>query len=92
MLSDYTYDVQDGGYVPVEREVARKKAIAYSEALPIGGMLGSDLTLSTDLGLTEALPETAALVNLIGVQFSSKWMGSCVPCGRAQALQVVNVL
>ncbi|HPF10052.1 MAG TPA: hypothetical protein PKW08_07160 [Flavobacteriaceae bacterium] len=92
VLSDYTYDVQDGGYVPVEREVARKKAIAYSEALPIGGMLGSDLTLSTDLGLTEALPETAALVNLIGVQFFQQVDGELYLLEGAQALQVVNVL
>jgi len=67
VLSDYTYVGK--GYEPtnpIENEV---NGMAESSEIPIGGMVGSDTTLTVDLGFAAALPGTVGVINAVGIIF-----------------------
>jgi len=68
VLSDYTYHAQKG-YEPVNEAENEVNGIAMSTEIPLGGMVGSDTTLTVDLGFGAALPATVGVVNAIGIVF-----------------------
>ncbi len=92
VLSDYEYNENDKGFALVEPELAKKLAVDYSAPMAIGDMVGGDTVLSTDLGLTEALPDTVGVVNFVGIQFYQEVHGELSLFQGGQAMQLINVV
>ena len=68
VLSDYTY-VVGKGYEPTNPTENEVNGIAESSEIAIGGMVGSDTTLTVDLGFAAALPGTVGVINAVGIIF-----------------------
>lgn len=92
VLSDYEYDVNDQHYVALEPDLVAHSGIQFGEVLPLEGTTGGPTELTVDLGLTEALPDTAALVNLLGIQFFQEADGELYLLEGAQALKIISVV
>lgn len=69
VLSDYTYQNAGKEFEPVNPTENSTNAIAFSAEIPLGGMVGSDTTLTADLGVGSALPATVGVVSAIGIIF-----------------------
>ncbi|UOB17489.1 hypothetical protein [Abyssalbus ytuae] len=69
VLSDYTYEVSSKSFVPVNPAENQRNGVAFSDAIAIGGMAGSDITLTVDLGFDSALPATAGVISATGIIF-----------------------
>ncbi len=92
VLSDYEYHPTDLKYVAVEPDLTQLQAVAESDHFPTIGTLGGDVTLTLDLGLAEALPDTAALVNVVGVQYFQEADGVMYLLESEQTLKIASVL
>lgn len=70
VLSDYTYSNGIGvGYEPVNSAENEIYGMSQSSEIPLGGMVGSDTTITVDLGFSAALPATVGVVVGIGIQY-----------------------
>lgn len=90
VLSDYTYHAQKG-YDPVNTDENEVNGITASNEIPIGGMVGSDITLTVDLGFGAALPATVGVVLAIGIQFYQKINYEFYELSSSNALKLVVV-
>jgi len=69
VLSDYTYVASSKSFEPVNAAESETNGVAFSNAIALGGMVGSDTTLSVDLGFTSVLPATVGVISAIGIIF-----------------------
>ncbi len=92
VLPDFEYDETDKSFAIVEPDLLNKLAVAYSEHMPVDEAVTQETVLSTDVGLTDVLPDTAGLVNFVGIQFFQEVHGELLLFQGGQAMQLVNVL
>jgi len=69
ILSDYTYNTTQKEYEAVNEAENETNGIDISSEIALGGMVGSDTTLTVDLGFAAALPATVGVINAIGIIF-----------------------
>lgn len=69
ILSDYSYNAGVKKYEPSNATENEINGIAFSSELAINGMVGSDTTLTVDLGIGAALPISVGVVAAIGIVF-----------------------
>ena len=91
VLSDFAYDSNDGKYQFLHPEENQRNATAYSGEFPLVGMIGSDTSLSVDLGLASPLPATAGVLIGIGILFYQQINGLYYALANNNALQIVKV-
>ncbi|SRX56208.1 hypothetical protein [Aequorivita sp. CIP111184] len=91
VLSDYAYANAIKGYEPVAPDENETNGIAFSAEIPIGGMVGSDTTLSVDLGFAAALPLTVGVVTAVGIIFYQEINTAFYELASDNALKIVLV-
>lgn len=69
VLSNYEFVPGVKKYEPVAPDENKVSGIQYSAAIPIGGEVGADTTLTVDLGFAAALPPTVGVVIATGILF-----------------------
>lgn len=69
VLSDYAYVASSKSFEPVNPNENETNGIAFSNAIALGGMVGSDTILTVDLGFSNALPATVGVISAIGIIF-----------------------
>jgi hypothetical protein len=89
VLSDHALNEGSGTYTPVTDASFLKRAVAYSDYLSATEPLEAPLPLTTDLGLAEALPDTAVSITVAGVLFYKEVNGTYLSLKSEQALQVL---
>jgi hypothetical protein len=87
-LSDFVYDGTKKVYEEVEPALSGKRSVAMTDYLSTDVVLSDAVTLTTDLGLTEALPETLISITVVGVLFFLEQDGDMVPVNGAKALKI----
>lgn len=90
VLSDYTYNI-GMGYEPVNATENEVHGLAESAEIAIGGLVGSDTTLTVDLGFGAALPATVGVVNAIGIIFYQEINSQFYELASDNALKLVLV-
>lgn len=92
LLSDHVYDEEFQAYVPVAPELNGSRQVTLGELLPADVTLTEEAVLSTDLGLTEALPDTVVSLSVIGVLFFQETAdGEFYPLQGAQSLAIATI-
>lgn len=69
VLSNFTYSNGLKEYQPTNPDENETNGLAFSPEIPLTGVVGSDTTLTTDLGFTAPLPNTVAVIVAIGIIF-----------------------
>lgn len=88
VLSDFKYNTQLKSYEPVEATENETNGIAFSNALKLNGMIGSDTTLTVDLGFTTVLPNSVAVVSAIGIIFYQEINGKLYELATDNAMRI----
>ena len=88
VLSDYVYDTAQRAYQFVHPAENERSASAYSAEFPLVGMVGNDISLSADLGLSAALPSTAAVLVGTGILFYQQINGLYYALANNNAFQL----
>tara|TARA_Y100000815_G_scaffold260792_1_gene272537 strand:+ start:760 stop:1560 length:801 start_codon:yes stop_codon:yes gene_type:complete len=89
VLSDHMFNEGSGTYVPTTDAAFVKRDVAYSEYLEATEPLAAAIPLSTDLGLAEALPDTAISLTVVGVLFYKEVNGTYLSLKSEQALELI---
>lgn len=69
VLSDYKYSTETKIYEPTNPDENETRGLAFSAEIPVTGMVGSDTTLTVDLGFASVLPATVGVPVAIGIVF-----------------------
>ncbi len=69
VLSNFTYNNGSKQYQPTNPNENETNSIVFSSEIPLTGLVGSDITLTTDLGFTSPLPNSVAVIISIGIIF-----------------------
>jgi hypothetical protein len=91
ILSDYVFDQTEGMYKFVHPEENERSASAYSPEFALNGMVGSDITLTADLGLSSALPTTAGVLIGTGILFYQQINGLFYALANNNAFQLSRI-
>ncbi len=91
VLSDYVFDSTDGSYQFVNPVENKQNATAFSSEIPVVGSVGTDITLTTDLGFSTPIPATAGVLIAIGILFYQEINDQFYALARNNALQIVKV-
>lgn len=86
VLSDFVY--VGNGYEAVNPGLNETSGITFSSETALGGMVGSDLVLTVDLGIGSAIPNTAAVVIAVGIVFSQEVNGSYYQLASDNAMRI----
>lgn len=89
VVSDHALNEGTETYTPLTDAAFIKRAVSYSDYLEADVPLAAPLSMQTDLGLTEALPDTAIAVTVVGVFFYKLVDGEYLTMKSEQALQVL---
>lgn len=92
VLSDYELDTSLNAYAFVHPAENERSATTFSQEFALSGMVGSSLSLNTDLGLTAALPNTAGVVVALGILFYQVINGNYYGLTNNNAVQIYRVL
>lgn len=91
-LSDHVYDEETRLYEPLVSEFAERRAVAMGDLVPYEEEGSSTPeTLSTDLELTEPMPETVVSISVVGVLFFQESNGTMYPLHGKQSLRIEKV-
>ncbi len=88
LVSNYTYDALQQGYEPVSGAENGLGGVSYSAAIPLSGAVGSDTTLTLDLGIGAALPAAVASTGAIGIQFYQEINGEMYVLNGGHAMRI----
>ena len=88
ILSNYEYVPGLKKYEPTDSEENEVNGISYSDAIPIGGEVGADTTLTVDLGFTSALPNTVGVVLATGILFYQQINTEFYELSSANAMRI----
>ena len=91
-VSNYEYVSTLGEYKPLDATYNGMGTVAYSPYIPLGGMVGSDTTLTADLGLGIALPSSVVAVAAIGIIFFQDVDGLYTQFASNNSLMVATAL
>lgn len=91
VLSDYDYVVARKVYEPTDALENEQFGIELSAAIPLGGMVGSDITLSVDLGFANPLPLTVGVLNAVGIIFYQEVNTEYYELSSENALKIVFI-
>lgn len=91
VLSNYAYDNALKQYLPTNPDEDETSSIVFSNDIPLTGLIGSDTTLTTDLGFTAPLPNTVAVVIAIGIIFYQDINGTLYELASDNAMTVQTV-
>ncbi len=82
------YLVSEKAYEFVNPEENDVSTIIYSTEIPIGGMVGADISLQADLGFSSALPSSVGIVIGIGILFYQEMNGQFYDLARNNAFRI----
>ncbi len=91
VLSDYVFDSTEGAFQFVNPVENKQNATAFSTEIPVVGSVGTDITLTTDLGFSTPIPATAGVLIAIGILFYQEINSQYYALARNNALQIVKV-
>ena len=91
VLSNFEYDTELKSYEPVHPVENETNGITISNAYPIGGMVGSSIDLSVDLGFSALLPATVAVVSAVGIIFYQEINSQLYELASYNAMRVISV-
>jgi len=91
VLSDHSYNEGSLTYTANTDASFIKRAVAYTDYLDAKVALTEAIPMTNDLGLTEALPDTAIAITVVGVLFYKEVNGTYLTMKSEQALEVLNV-
>lgn len=92
ILSDYVFNAGEGAYRFVHPEENQKSVSAYSTEFALNGMVGNSIELTADLGLSTALPQTAAVLVGTGILFYQQINGLFYALANNNAFQIAKVV
>ncbi|MAL59526.1 MAG: hypothetical protein CMC14_05700 [Flavobacteriaceae bacterium] len=88
LVSNYEWEAALESYEPVTEEGNGKGGVAYSSEIPISGLVGSDTTLTVDMGIGAALPATIASIASIGIIFFQEVDGQLYMLASGNGMKV----
>jgi hypothetical protein len=88
VLSDMEYDLSEKTYEFVNPDENEVSTIVYSTEIPLGGMVGTDISLQADLGFSSALPSSVGIVIGIGILFYQEMNGQYYDLARNNAFRI----
>ncbi len=91
VLSDYSFNTPLGKYEATDELENETNGIAYSNEIPISGMVGADTSLSVDLGFAAALPATVAVINAVGVIFYQQINSLLYELASYNAMKIASI-
>ena len=91
VLSDHEYNEGSQTYIANTDASFIKRAVAYTDYLDAKVPLSDPIPMANDLGLTEALPDTAITITVVGVLFYKEVNGTYLAMKSEQALEVLHV-
>lgn len=91
VLTDFEYDEETKNYEPVDPDLVLKRAVANSDLFETAVPFDQEVTLTNDLALEEALPDTAIVVTVIGALFFQEVDGQMYSLNSEQALRIAKV-
>ncbi|WP_288956546.1 hypothetical protein [uncultured Polaribacter sp.] len=91
ILSNYEYVPDLKKYEPVVPADNIVNGITYSAAIPIGGAVGADTTLSVDLGFSSVLPVTVANVVATGILFYQQINSELYELSSSNAMRISTI-
>ncbi|WP_289045412.1 hypothetical protein [uncultured Olleya sp.] len=91
VLSDYSFNTPLGKYEATDELENEINGIAYSNEIPISGMVGADTSLSVDLGFPAALPATVAVINAVGVIFYQQINSLLYELASYNAMKIASI-
>ncbi|WP_203293604.1 hypothetical protein [Luteirhabdus pelagi] len=91
LISNFEYEPAVAQYEPTDDALNGLGSAVYSNDLSVQGMVGSDTTLSIDLGIGSALPATVSNVVALGIVFYQDQNGTLYELASGNAMAVVYV-
>lgn len=91
LVSNYEFVSALDQYEPTDEEENAFGLVAKSADIPLVGMVGSDITLSVDLGLGAAVSSTVSTVAGIGIIFYQEINGQLYELAQGNALRIALV-
>lgn len=80
-----------GLYEPRDPDVNAIGAVTYSDAIPLGGMVGSITTLDVDLSSVGTVPITSVIIGSIGILFYQEMNTKMYELAQNNAMKVAVV-
>ena len=90
-LSNYQYQMMMGLYEPENPNVNAIGGVSYSDAIPLGGMVGADTTLTLDLSSVGTVPVTSILLGAVGIVFYQQVNADFYELAQNNAMKVVVI-
>ncbi len=90
-VSNYEYQVMMDGYEPVDAAVNGVGSVTYSDAIPIGGMVGASTILDVDLTSVGTVPVTSVLFGAVGILFYQEVNANLYLLAQNNAMKVAVV-
>ncbi|WP_347174915.1 hypothetical protein [Polaribacter uvawellassae] len=91
VLSNYQFVAELKKYEPEAPTENKVSGIQYSDAIPIGGDVGADTTLTVDLGFAALLPDTVGVVIATGILFYQQINTELYELSSANAMSISTV-
>ncbi len=91
VLTDFQFSEEKEEYLSVDPELMLKRAVAQSDLFEAEAPFTEAITLTTDLELAEAMPETAVTVTVAGLLFFQEVDGQLYSLNSEQSLRVLKV-
>lgn len=91
VLSNYSYDTGLKSYEPVNPIENETNGIAFSTAIPLGGMVNAQTDLSVDLGFSALLPPTVAVVIAVGIIFYQEINSQLYELASDNAMRIIAI-
>lgn len=91
VLSDLEYDVAEKAYAFVNPDENEMNTIVFSTEIPLGGMIGTDISIQADLGFSSALPTSVGVVIGVGILFYQEMNGQFYDLARNNAFRIEMV-
>ncbi|QTE23274.1 hypothetical protein [Polaribacter cellanae] len=88
VLSNYQYEPKAKKFEPSNPTENQTNGINYSTAIPIGGNVGSNTTLTVDLEFTAPLPATVGVISAIGILFYQQINTELYELSSGNAMQI----
>ncbi|GAA3788784.1 hypothetical protein GCM10022271_21660 [Corallibacter vietnamensis] len=87
-VSNYLFNKNTGAFDPENELVNGTGGQGYSDAIPLGGMVGSDIRLEVDMSAIASVPATTALFAGVGILFYQEINGEFYEFAQGNTMKV----
>lgn len=91
ILSNYEFDEEEKGYMPIDNVNNSKYATVSSAVLPLSEASVDNLTIMATLTNLESLDPTSAVIASLGIRFFEERGGNRYPLGTGGAMKVKQI-